>query len=199
MSVQAARYLFIPPAYAEALGGLRWAVTGDLVETTLGSTFAFAPQIATFLEGLMAARRPPHFAHVLHLLHLLGVGPLQNIAEQSIELRRAFAAENKPLRTAGVLCAELTRDVPTAAFAPDFALLKQELTRPNSLFGLLVVFQHEQPALGPAEFESRVTAALRRFTLDELRHWLKHGCAPAKEAGQRVADEIDQRPPNLLV
>jgi hypothetical protein len=97
-----------------------------------------------------------------------------------------------------VLCVELTRDVPPAAFAPDFALLKQELTRPNSLFGLLVVFQHEQPALGPGEFESRVSAALRRFTPEELRHWLKHGCPPATDAAQRVVDEIDQRPPNLL-
>ena len=52
---RAALYLQIPASYCRSIGGLRWAHYGEAVEflegPAAGLTFAFAPEIALFLEG----------------------------------------------------------------------------------------------------------------------------------------------------
>ena len=99
MSLHAVRYLHIPREYSDALGGLRWSATGDVLETGDGTTFAFAQQVADFLEGVAASRPLPHFAHVVHLMYLLGVGPASEGSAAVTELRRAFQAEPRSERT----------------------------------------------------------------------------------------------------
>jgi len=117
MSLRAVRYLHIPRDYADALGGLRWSAAGDVLETGVGATFVFAPQVADFLDGLAAARPLPHFAHVLHLMSLFGVCPVVGVAAEAEQLALAYALEKPALRNAGALAAELCSSVPAAAAA----------------------------------------------------------------------------------
>ena len=68
----------IPALYCRWIGGLRWAHYGDAVEflegPASGRTFAFAPEIARFMEGFRAMEGGvPAFGHVLHLLYLIGL------------------------------------------------------------------------------------------------------------------------------
>ena len=76
---RAALYLRIPESYCRSIGGLRWAHYGDAVEflegAASGQTFAFAPEIALFMEGFRDLEGGfPAFGHVLHLLYLIGLG-----------------------------------------------------------------------------------------------------------------------------
>jgi hypothetical protein len=76
---RAALYLQIPASYCRSIGGLRWAHYGEAVEfldgPSAGLTFAFAPEIALFLEGFRGSDGGvPAFGHVLHLLYLIGLG-----------------------------------------------------------------------------------------------------------------------------
>ena len=53
---RAALYLQIPGEYCRSFGGLRWAHYGEAIEflegPTAGRTFAFAAEVASFLEGI---------------------------------------------------------------------------------------------------------------------------------------------------
>ena len=76
---RAALYLRIPESYCRSFGGLRWAHYGDAVEflegAASGQTFAFAPEIALFMEGFRDLDGGfPAFGHVLHLLYMIGLG-----------------------------------------------------------------------------------------------------------------------------
>ena len=76
---RAALYLQIPAEYCRSFGGLRWAHYGEAIEflegPTAGRTFAFAAEVAAFLEGLDGAGGSlPGFGFVLHLLYLVGLG-----------------------------------------------------------------------------------------------------------------------------
>src|SRR3954447_24890726 len=97
-----AQYLRIPEGYAAALGGLRWSADGEAVERGDGSTFAFAGEVVSFLEGFASQRALIHFALLLHLLRLLRQGPLR--AEHCPELEalgRAFREAGRGHRNAG--------------------------------------------------------------------------------------------------
>ena len=76
---RAALYLQIPEAYCRSFGGLRWAQYGEAVEfldgPDAGRTFAFAAEIARFLEGLLTPGKSSlAFGCVLHILYLIGLG-----------------------------------------------------------------------------------------------------------------------------
>ena len=76
---RAALYLQIPDAYCRSFGGLRWAQRGEAVEflggPDAGRTFAFAAEIARFLEGLLTPGKSIlAFGCVLHILYLIGLG-----------------------------------------------------------------------------------------------------------------------------
>ena len=116
---RAAHYLQIPAAYCRSFGGLRWAQYGEAVEflegPAAGRTFAFAGEIAVFLEGLQdAGGALLSFGFVLHLLYLIGLGERaarhgEGSALCVERIAGPFRALGCPLRNAGALCAALCR------------------------------------------------------------------------------------------
>src|SRR4029077_14887134 len=116
---QAALYLQIPAAYCRSFGGLRWAQYGEAVEflegPAAGRTFAFAAEIAAFLEGLQESGGSLlGFGFVLHLLYLTGLGdraarPGEASGRCVERIVAPFRALGCPLRNAGALCSWLSR------------------------------------------------------------------------------------------
>jgi hypothetical protein len=198
-----ADYLHIPAGYAPFLDGLRWSPAGEAIEYADGTTFAFAPQLARFLEGLTAEGEPIHLAFVLHLLALFGIGKGD---VRGAELARAFRETGQPLRNAGVLAARLCREVPGVAQAPDFDLVCRRLGSPT----LMSEFAWSQtsgrhddapdsaPPWSAASFESAVLRALRELSPSDIRHWLRHGRGPLDDAGVRLADVLLPAPSRTL-
>ena len=74
-SMERYRYLVLPRDYCDWLGGLRWSADEDAIVYRAGRIFAFPEEIALFLEGYAATRKPLHFGHMLHLLDLLCCSP----------------------------------------------------------------------------------------------------------------------------
>ena len=96
-----------------------------------GSTFAFAAEIALFLEGYALVGPLIHFSYMLKLLRRFdarlaepdapgrpGPGPGEP-AQKSDALAIAFREAGRPLRNAGALCAWLCRDIPPVTDPPD--------------------------------------------------------------------------------
>jgi hypothetical protein len=196
-------YLHIPAGYAPFLDGLRWSAGGEAIEYADGATFAFAPQLALFLEGLAAERGPIHFGFVLHLLALFGIGKAE---VRAAELARAFHENGKPLRNAGALCAVLCRTVPAVACSLDVAVVCRRLCSP-ALMGEFALFQtlgrrsdvpDSVPPWSAATFELAVALALQHIPPPDLRHWLRHGCGPLDEAGGQVARAVPAGRPRTL-
>jgi hypothetical protein len=201
-------YLAIPGEYGRWLGGLRWSADREAVEyeadePSIGLTFAMAGEIALFLEGFHAVRKPVAFAYVLHLLrHLFGTGRgswRPRRGERSWDrLAVLFDAAGRPLRNAGYLCGALCRDVPGSLDPPDLADLGVALRgrfagdRPSEVGPVA------EPSLDPDEFDARVARALARLDDGAIRHWLEHGRGPIGDAGERVAEEAETRPPSLV-
>lgn len=196
-------YLAIPDDYGRWLGGLRWGEGGEVVEYAaddpeIGLTFAMGAEVALFLEGAAADGGLPHFAFVLHFLHLMGfgsrlvtVGDTARLAEAHEGLARAFREAGRSLRNAGALCAVVCRDLPPVADPPPWASLRLRLTeRSPGGFAILRRYPGEEPALRPAEFDARVRASLREWSLDDLRHWLRYGRGPIPQAVEAVARAI---------
>jgi hypothetical protein len=219
---RAAHYLQIPAAYCRSFGGLRWAQYGEAVEflegPAAGRTFAFAAEIAAFIEGMQEAGGSlVNFGMVLHLVYLVGLGErATRHGEGSASCVERIAAPFRdlgcPLRNAGTLCASLCRDVPRAADPPDVTALHEILTGgswvPQMVLShpLLGVLDHpEEPALESGEFENRVRRAADSLTTAEIRHWLRHGRGPMAAADDRLVPlqprgvvetlvELEQRP-----
>src|SRR5947208_8914102 len=108
------RYLRLPGAYCDFLGGLRWSTAEDALERRDGSLFAFAEEVALFLEGFAAGGRLIHFGFFLHLLDLLRNADSSR-GRHSLRLGAAFAEAGMLLRNAGAFCAVLCRDIPEVA------------------------------------------------------------------------------------
>jgi hypothetical protein len=219
---RAAHYLQIPAGYCRSFGGLRWAQYGEAIEflegQAAGRTFAFAAEIAVFLEGLHGPEGELLcFGFVLHLLYLIGLGERgARHGEGSVvcveRIAAPFRALGCPLRNAGVLCAALCRSAPHSADPPELSALCEILTGGSWIpqmvlsHSILGVLDHaEEPALGPAEFEDRFRRAADSFGDGEIRHWLRHGRGPAETDGQRLTPiqprslvetlaELEQRP-----
>ncbi|MHB1560063.1 MAG: hypothetical protein ACYC61_21640, partial [Isosphaeraceae bacterium] len=190
---RAGLFLQIPAAYCRAFGGVRWAQRGEAVEFLdgpgAGRTFAFAGEVAQFLQGLLGPGRPcPAFGSVLHLMYLIGLGDRAGDPTNPRRIARVadvFRELGNPLRNAGALCARVHRDLPGVAEPP---LL-------SDLLGLLggggwipqIVLSHpslgamdyaEQPPLEADDFEARVRARIEEMPPDAIRHWLKFGREP---------------------
>jgi hypothetical protein len=191
-----AAYLTIPSDYGQWLGGLRWSPAADAIESVSGKTFCLVDQLGLFLEGLLGVRPAPHFAHVLHLLLLLGHGN-DALPVAVRRLAAAYRDAGRPPRTAGALCSELSRSVPSASSPPrlEQLLLKLKLRVLSYEVEPANPVLVETPCLSPAEFERRVAEALRPFSEDDLRHWLRHGCPPLADAGRRLAEPLQSPPP----
>jgi hypothetical protein len=203
-------YLQIPAEYCRWLGGLRWAHYGEAVEfldgPAAGYTFAFAGEIALFLQGLEAGTGTlPDFGFVLHLLYLTGLGDrarkdrpgpcLERIA-------RPFRALGCPLRNAGALCGWLARGAPASPDRPGLAEVHELLTRGSWIPQMVLSHpflgardQALQPRMDPEDFELRIRGALESLPDEEIRHWLRHGRAPQSAA---YAQLLSLRPSGLI-
>jgi hypothetical protein len=198
------RYLTIPTGYCRWLGRLRWSYTAEVIEYDDSGTFAFAAEIASFLEGFGSVRPLVSFGFVLHLLHLLGYGRVLPPAPAR-DLHEAFQETGRRPRSAGVFLAGLCGDLPAAPEQPDPAEVCRRLScsplAPVLFVGPLVDEPRaggELPPLTPQAFERRILQALGQFGRDEIRHWLTHGQGPVGEAGEEVAREALAARPRTL-
>jgi len=210
-SRRAALYLQIPAEYCRSFGGLRWAQYGEAVEFLegpgAGRTFAFDAEIALFLEGLQTNENCVlGFGLVLHLLYLIGLGDramrLGKGPGRCLErITEPFRALGYPLRNAGALCGWLCRGAPHEADPPELTVVLEILT--GGSWVPQMVLSHrtlgamdpvEEPGLGSAEFEALVRAAADALSIEEIRHWLRHGRGPA---GRDVERLVPIRPPSL--
>ena len=202
-SQRAALYLQIPEAYCRSIGGLRWANYGEAIEflegPSGGRTFAFAAEIALFLEGFRGIEGGvPAFGFVLHLLYLIGLGDRARLSgsgpKSCVErIAEPFRAGGCKLRNAGALCAWLCPDAPRTALPPGPDALHEILSGGNWV--PQIVLSHpmlgamqpaEEPGLDPEEFEALVRRRVDLLTDDEIRHWLRHGRGPAGRDIERL-------------
>jgi hypothetical protein len=188
-------YLTIPPGYGESLGGLRWAHRCDAIERPDGTTLVLAEEVRQLLEGVFSGPAIPPFAFVLNLYHLMTQGP----DTTSVEFDRLWRAQTTARgavglrRNAGLLIAELCRELPTTPGAVTWpavyaALFGRQLHGEHHRPGLAV-----EPPLPRAEFEQRIAARLRHLDDDALQHWLTHGCGPSG-AGEKLAAPVESLP-----
>jgi hypothetical protein len=193
-----AEYLRINARYAAALGGLRWSADGEAVEYGDGSTFAFAGEVVSFLEGFASQRPLIHFAYILHLLCLLrrertpvggAPSPLFHAFREAGQFHRNAGA------FCGVLCAELppVPDPPSAWAVWQRVILQAGITTAGYLAG----GPAEEPPLAPATFEATVLHALWGLPSDEVAHWLKHGQGPPRDEDKLAEAVVRERPPTL--
>ncbi len=209
---RAAFYLQIPADYCRTFGGMRWAQYGEAVEfldgPAAGRTFAFAAEIALFLEGMCESRRIlPDFGLVLHLLYLVGLGDRATRhgegGSSCIERVAApFRDLGCPLRNAGALASWLSRKAPPAADPPALAELHAILTGgswvPQIILShpsLGVFDQAEKPSLDPNAFEKLVWRQSDSLSNRAIRHWLRHGRGPSDEPGESMT--VPVRPTSL--
>ncbi len=217
-----ALYLQVPETYCRWIGGLRWARYGDAVEfldgPAGGMTFAFAPEIALFMEGFRHLEAGvPAFGHVLHLLYLVGVGDRLGSAggKRRACLERIagpFREEGCPLRNAGALCAALCADVPRAADPPELDAIHDILTDGNWVPSIVLTEPMtgampaaEEPGLDPERFEALVRRRLELLDDAVIRNWLRHGRTAIRsemphsipigpKSLSRAFSEIERRP-----
>jgi hypothetical protein len=197
-------YLQIPRGYCQWLGGLRWSYTLDAVEYEDVGTFAFAADIARFLEGFASQRPLIHFGSVLHLLHLLGYGRIAPPIEL-VALRTAYRDAGRPARNAGVVCAQLCRSLPSAPGELNPKEVCRRLSGPREasmLYPSWVIAPFgapaEEPAVSPGQLEELLAAALERVRPEELLHWFRHGTGAMRDAGEEVARETLASKPRTL-
>jgi hypothetical protein len=193
-------YLHIPLVVGQPLDGLAWARSGEAIETGTGRTFAFAAQLALFIEGIAEQRPAVPFAHVLHLLHLFTQEGNAAVPGNTA-LRTAFNELKAPLRNAGGLAGVLCADLPGVADAPDGQETARWLATSTARECLAIyapVLPIELPALDPLEFRRLILHRLQRYSADDLRHWLRHGSPPPlRTVPARLAEVVQRRPPTV--
>ncbi len=192
-----AEYLRINARYAAALGGLRWSADGEAVEYGDGTTFAFAGEVVSFLEGFASQRPPVHFAYVLHLLYLLR-NERTAVVRVPSPLFPAFREAGQFHRNAGAFFGALCAGLPPVPDPPSAWAVWQRVILQASMTtaGHLYVGPGEEPPLAPATFEGTVLHALWGVPSDELVHWLRHGQGPPRD-GDKLAEAVRERPPTL--
>jgi hypothetical protein len=213
---RSANYLRIPDGYEGNRYSLAWSASGDAVDRFDGSTFAFAAEIAQFLEGYSSVGRLIHFPYILYLLHLFDTkmlepglprfGPGRELLDRSEELAWAFHKAGRPLRNAGALCAWLCREIPPVIDPPDPGDLCLRLSNGSLASEMAVrraataplVGDYEAPPLTALDFEMRFLNSLKRLGADEVDCWLRLGRGPMPDPGERIARTIDALKPRTL-
>jgi hypothetical protein len=193
--------------------GLRWSSVENSLEYSRG-VFAFAEEIAEFLEGFAGIRRIVHFGYIVRLLLLLRRAPDDSDVADSGRRRlwQLFTDTKGTLRNAGAFCGRLCRDIPAARAANHVADMCRRLRGREPLFSLLgeptddhtfiqiVGYGYDPPEIAPLDmtvFEGKVLEAFGRFTDGDVVFWLKHGRAPIMEdAAKTLAQAM---PPTLAV
>ena len=212
-------YLQIPVDYEGNRHSLSWGPSGDAVEWPGGTSFAFAAEIALFLEGYVSVGPLIHFSYMLYLLQrvdeklaepdepgLPRTGPGRELVQRSDALAIAFREAGRPLRNAGALCAWLCRDVPPVPDPPDPLELCLRLSNGALMSDLAVQrmatsplgLAPEVPVLGALDFEMRFLNALKRLGPEEIDSWLKHGRPPLPDPGEGLAEAIIALKPRTL-
>jgi hypothetical protein len=216
-------YLFLTDEYAQFLN-VRWSVSDNVLEfrfnpsprvyvagenpadfsgqpTTEAFTFAFAEQMAEFLEGFVAWRPLIHFDFMVHLLILLRwLPPEGHPSPNRIRLWKLFAEHGGSLRHAGAFCAQLCREVPEALAAGDVVEICRRLRRSDVTIHWSMVdegFLRRTPEFPPwsAEvFEARVLEEMDGFSDEEVQYWLEHGRGFFGGAEEKLTQEL---PPTL--
>ena len=210
-------YLFLTDEYARFLG-VRWSVNDNVLELQHRSvpmvylagrepvdysrqpasetfTFAFAEQMAEFLEGFAGRRPLIHFDFMVHLLILLRwLPPEGHPSPNRIRLWRFFAEHGGSLRHAGALCAQLCREVPDALHAGETVEICRRLHRSDVTIHWSMVDAGRQmpefPPWSPPIFEARVLKELDAFSDEEVEFWLTHGRGSPGDAGEKLTQEL---------
>ena len=212
-------YLQIPSDYEGNRHSLSWSASGDAIEWPGGTSFAFAAEIALFLEGYASVGPLIHFSYVLYLLQRIDeklaepdepglprLGPGRELVQQSDALAIAFREAGRPLRNAGALCAWLCRDIPPIPDPPDPLELCLRLSNGALMSELSVQrlatsplgVEVEAPPLGALDFEVRFLNALKRLDASEIESWLRHGRGAPPDRGDRLAEAIVALKPRTL-
>jgi hypothetical protein len=197
-------YLNVPAEYHEFFASLRWSTTGDALESHDG-TFALAPEIALFIEGLIGSRRLVHFGYVLHLFALLGPGKMPQNFKYS-RCWKIFHETGMSLRNAGALAGQLCREVPAIAEPIELDNLSRRWITNSSLLSLLCAASEsglvrevaESAPWKPAEFDRRICQELARYSDEDLHIWFRHGRGPIPGTGERLANELEALKPRSL-
>jgi hypothetical protein len=190
--IPAERYLRLPDAYAEFLGGLRWSAQDNTLVYRDGSTFAFYEEIALFLEGFASEGRLIHFPLLLHVLQLF-TQKKDEFIQRSGRLRQLFAAAHRPVRNAGILGAQLCREIPEFRWSVQIKDVLEQLRDPARQFRWLGVHEEnlaypaEVPPMSPVAFLEAVLKRLDNYSTEELWYWLCNGRGPIKDAGKKLA------------
>ncbi len=197
-------YLRIPAEYGRTLGGLRWSADGEAVEYHDGSTFALDGEIVSFLEGFAQQRSFPNFGLVLHLLGLLrnhrGWQFLESFEPLS-RLHQMFRETKQVYRNAGVFCAVLCQDIPSAPDPPSsWQVWRRVILRSFSTAQEFLPRRQpgEEPPLTPADLVKYLGVRLREYDDEEIRHWLRFARGPVKEPAQRLAEAVEIERPKTL-
>jgi hypothetical protein len=194
-------YLRLSSAYCQYLGGLRWSSSDDTLVYADERTFAFNPEIASFLEGFGRQRPLIHFGHILHLLDLLR-NSRKLSAREPVRLHAAYSTMFTSIANAGAFFAALCRKVPDLPMVVDVRDVCERLRHPSMPIRWFIVSFHDtfHPTLGaplePEDFEAWVLQAVAAYSDAELRHWFRHGQGVVKETGAEIARQM--APPRTL-
>jgi hypothetical protein len=186
----AERYLRLSDSYCDALGGLRWSFPEDGLVYRDGSPFAFNEEIALFLEGFAWRGRCIHFVFILHLFHLLR-DTRSAVTPGSQRLNQAYEAAGRLPRNAGCFCALLCDDIPEVGGPLDIQQVLERLRDVCRPIRCDVSFHDtfyppEMPPLEPLAFEAAVLARLEAYSDVAIKEWLRHGCGPVNDAGEKL-------------
>jgi len=183
-------YLTIPESYAEALG-IQWSHNHESIVYHDGSIHSFAAELLLILDGAFATEPGPPFAFVVQLLHWMKTEGRTEFAP----LREAFESTRQAAnrRNAGLLIAELCRELPSTASAVTSADLAAALQCLRVYGTHFRSSQVQELPLTREEFEQRVAARLARYSNGDLVHWLTHGTGPSP-VGDKLAAETESLP-----
>jgi len=184
--------LHIPDGYT-----LHWSSSGDAVLTKKDEVFAFAAEIALFLEGFASVRPLIHFSGILEAMSALGLAKTEPDARAG-KLKELFAQCDGQVRNVGAFGAMLCENVPAAADPlPLHAIRKMGFA--NSVYTVVASQGVEQAAWPPGGVDFEVEQHQTRYSLDAIAHWFAHGRAPVGDgAGEQLVEELAAtKPPSL--
>jgi hypothetical protein len=212
-------YLRIPKVYEGNRSSLSWSPTSEAIDWPDGRTFAFARQVAEFLEGYGSNGRLIHFSYILAMIELLDAkqvefdepeltrySPGRDLSERSDSLARAFAKAKKPWRNAGALCSWLCREIPPVVAPPDWREVCHRLVHGNLAShlatefvpGSSIYFGSDSLPVALNQFEIQFLIALKRHSPEEIEGWLEYGRRPMPFASERVAETLEAFKPKSL-
>ena len=190
-------YLHLSSAQGDTV---RWSATENVLEYSDGSgTFAFAEEIAEFIEGFAVQRNLIHFGLLMQMLQLLrrSLTLTDLLDARHRRLSLFFREHGKSLRHAGAFSAQLCRAVVDAVPGGAALEIVQRLRRHDVTIHWFTLgdpdgsfYTWEMPPISTEEFRTRVLQELDAFSDNEVRCWLEHGRWPVEDAARTLAREL---------